>query len=217
MSFIPRIPLRGNQALMLRTGRCLPSPDYKSGVWAVLVPQFPCLEGSMGKPAAKKKPLLSNTCSRARLPGSERSLYSVEKFQGSDSSALISTYATGWDESHLRPAWLGFCMLCREPGSGTDVQMLPCKFCCLPPAQRTEPWWTGSPLLLTLAYPASLWNSSVVTKGKRQVWIYPPGGQGCVIPPLMLPMSQDAGLGGTPVYPAAYSPESCEQQWDSCY
>lgn len=59
----------------------------------MLVPQFPCLEGSMGKPAvgiaAKKKPFLSNTCSRARLPGNERSLYSVEKFQGSDSSALI--------------------------------------------------------------------------------------------------------------------------------
>lgn len=39
--------------------------------------------------ARKVKPGLSNTCSRARLARSERSLYSVEEFQGHDSSALI--------------------------------------------------------------------------------------------------------------------------------
>lgn len=109
-----------------------------------------------------------------------------------------------WITPQKSPPQLGFFTLPQKPGSGADVHIFPCKSCCRPPARRTEPWRAGSPLLLTLAHPTPLQDLSMETKGKRQVWIYPPGGQGGVMPPLMLPMSQDAGLRGT----------RCIQPWE---
>lgn len=180
---------------------------------------FPAWRAVWANPAVgvaeKAKPLLSNTCSRARLPGSARSLYSVEEFQGHDSSTLIQS-ALGWDESHPRPPDLvSACYL----GSLTQAQM--CTYCRVNPAVSHQPeglnpdalaplfsWHLPTPLLPGICQ----WR--LKERGRCDFTHQEAKEVLCLF--WCCPCHKMQGLGGTPVYPAAYSPESCEQLRESC-
>lgn len=58
---------------------------------------------SLSRAGASVSLAFKNPCSTARLPGSESSFYSVEEFQGCESSALTEASALGWAGTNLCP------------------------------------------------------------------------------------------------------------------
>lgn len=118
---------------------------------------------SLSCAAASVSLALRSPCSTARLPGRERSLYSVEEFQGCESSALIETSALAWGGSHLCPPEL-------VSAGWALAQAGMCRSCRANPDVRTKPRCAAaSPLLLPFPNPSPLWDVSVGTKSKGQV------------------------------------------------